>query len=246
MTDSQTRTSASILKTVRSRLASEPYLGTKFKPAQLALDTSGILTFEGEVDTVAQKKIALETAAALPEITGIIDRLHLRPAVRMEDAGIRAHLRRMFTMDPSLTGLSVQERRGAAVQTVADPGEPFGSLEYDVVDGIVTLNGTLNDLAIKRYVGVLAWWVPGVRDVINGIAVLDEADGPERIADAVRLVLEKNPYLDAVQIKVGVRNRVVRLTGFLPAQAQREMAENDAWCVFGVDAVINEILVGSQ
>lgn len=245
MGNSQMRTPDSILDALRAKLASDPYLGTAFRPARLALDRDGVLTFEGVVDTVAQKKVALEIAAALPEVSGIIDRLHLRPAEKMEDAEIRAHLRRLFTADPSLSGLTIQERRSEMLQALTDPTEPFGTLEYEARDGVVTLNGTLQDLATKRYVGVLAWWVPGVRDVINGIAVLDEADGPDRIADAVRVVLEKNPYFDAAQIKVGVRDRVVRLTGLLPAEAQREMAENDAWCVFGVDRVINEIVVGS-
>ena len=33
------------------------------------------------------------------------------------------------------------------------------------------LNGRMPGLASKRLAGVLAWWVPGARDVVNGIAV---------------------------------------------------------------------------
>jgi osmotically-inducible protein OsmY len=36
----------------------------------------------------------------------------------------------------------------------------------------------------------------------------------------------------------------VRLTGLVPSEAERDMAERDAWYVFGVDDVINEIAVG--
>lgn len=241
-----TSTPGQALQELRSALASEPRLGGEFRADRLDLEPDGVLILEGEVDTVAQKKIALEIAAAFPAITGIVDRLRLRPAERMGDAEIRAHLRRVFSMDPSLSGLDVNEFRGGSIKTIVKTPEPNGTLEYEVVDGIVTLNGALMDLAVKRYVGVLAWWVPGCRDVINGIAVAsDDSDGPDRIADAVRLVLEKNPYLDAAQVKVGVRNRIVRLTGLLPSQAQCEMAQNDAWCIFGVDQVINEIKVGA-
>ncbi|MBZ0161928.1 MAG: BON domain-containing protein [Notoacmeibacter sp.] len=128
---------------------------------------------------------------------------------------------------------------------VAAPADLHGSIDYEVIDGIITLNGFVPGLMTKRYAGVLAWWIPGSRDVINGIAVTsDEADGADKIAEAVDLVIEKNPYLNAAQVKVGVRNRTVRLTGFLPSEEQKRMAENDAWCVFGVDDVVNEIEVG--
>jgi osmotically-inducible protein OsmY len=35
----------------------------------------------------------------------------------------------------------------------------------------------------------------------------------------------------------------VTLTGLVPTDAEREMAEFDAWYVFGVDRVINQIAV---
>ena len=113
-------------------------------------------------------------------------------------------------------------------------------------EGIVTLNGTLPTLARKRLVGVLAWWIPGSLDVINGIAVEPpEQDDVEALEDAVRIVLEKDPFVNAAQIRVGVRKTTVRLTGLVPSETERDMAEFDAWYVFGVDKVVNEIEVGS-
>jgi osmotically-inducible protein OsmY len=90
----------------------------------------------------------------------------------------------------------------------------------------------------------MAWWVPGVRDVVNGIAVEPpEDDGPDMIAEAVRVVLEKDPFVNASQIRVGVRNTVVRMTGLVTSQTERDAAERDGWCIFAVDNVINEIQV---
>jgi osmotically-inducible protein OsmY len=40
-----------------------------------------------------------------------------------------------------------------------------------------------------------------------------------------------------------VRNTVVRLDGFVPTGTEKEAAERDAWCTFGVDNVINKIEV---
>lgn len=233
-----------LIAEIRERFAGDKRLAGGLALTRLQREADGLLLIEGEVDRVAQKKIALEIAAAHPDVPGIVDRLHVRPAEAMSDAGIRSHLRKTFVSDATLQGLSVDEVRGARTETIVDVPEPTGNISYEVVDGIVTLNGRVSDLAVKRYLGVLAWWVPGSRDVVNGIvAASDETDGPDAIADAVRTVLEKDPFIDVAQVKVGVRGRVVRLTGFLPSEAERRMAENDAWYVFGVDDVINEITV---
>ena len=243
MTQEKQEASQNVIAELRHLFAAEQRLGHGFQSDRLSIEPDGALVLEGEVERVAQKKIALEVAAAHPGISAIVDRLRVRPAERLDDAGIIMRLRETYSLDPSLAGLKIMEARsGAQADLISDPDNEQGSLEYAVSDGVVTLNGSVSDLAIKRYIGVLAWWNPGSRDVINGIvAASDESDGPDRIADAVRVVLEKDPYIDAAQLKVGVRGRVVRLTGWLPSAAQARMAENDAWYVFGVDDVINEI-----
>jgi len=42
---------------------------------------------------------------------------------------------------------------------------------------------------------------------------------------------------------VGVRKTWVRLTSAVTAKEEREAAENDAWCILGVDNVLNAIEV---
>jgi osmotically-inducible protein OsmY len=125
-------------------------------------------------------------------------------------------------------------------------GRRRGWLRLSVEDGVVTLDGEVPGLKYKRLAGVLAWWVPGSRDVINGLAVApDEPDNDAEITDAVRMILEKDPFVDAGQIIVGTVNSVVMLAGLVPTESEREMAEMDAWYVFGVDRVHNKIQVGS-
>ena len=106
------------------------------------------------------------------------------------------------------------------------------------------LNGRTPGLVSKRLAGVMAWWTPGVRDVVNGLeADPPEEDAPIHLEEAVRIALERDPVVNASQIKVGVRKSVVRLTGSVASDSLRKMAERDAWCVFGVDDVINNIEV---
>jgi len=82
------------------------------------------------------------------------------------------------------------------------------------------------------------------RDVTNGLGVEPaEEDSDDEITDAVRLVLEKDPFVDASQIRVGTRAAVVTLAGLVPTDSEREMAEFDAWYIFAVDRVTNKLEV---
>jgi len=163
----------------------------------------------------------------------------------MSDGGIADHLRRRFAQEPAFRNLSIAERRGGRLELVraAEDGAA-GEIDLEVEDGVVTLDGAAPSLASKRLAGVMTWWTPGVRDVVNGMAVEPpEEDGPIAIEEAVKLALESDPFVDADQIRVGVRGAVVRLTGLVKSEGMRETAEADAWYVFGVDDVINQIEV---
>lgn len=239
MPRSQTRDSA--LASVRS----EPRIGPHFNPVVFELDGQGVLTVETEVDSLAQKRLALERIASTPGVNGVVDRLHVKAAVPMSDSGISDDLRRRLAEEPEFMNLDVAERRLGRLEPVRGAaGEAAGRIEFEVQDGIVTLDGSAPGLDSKRLIGVMAWWVPGVRDVINGMAVEPpEEDAPILIEEAVKLALDKDPFVDAGQIRVGVRRGVVRLTGLVKSSGMRETAEADAWRVFAVDDVINEIEV---
>ena len=241
------------LEQVRAVLHSQARIGPAFRPDRLEIDEEGTLTIEGEVESVAAKKRALAQIAALGAVTAIVDRLHVKPAAPMGDAEIRAHLGRFFSQDPAFAGLTVRQMHHESYDPVYEPvyevvaegaPESAGHIDIEVRDGAITLNGQVPGLNSQRLAGVMAWWVPGVRDVINGLAVEPpEEDAPIRIEEAVRTALERDPYVEAGQVRVGVLHREVRLTGVVASEGLKEMAEQDAWCVLGVDNVINEIAV---
>jgi len=234
-----------IAQTALSAVRSEPRIGPRFRPRVLEVDAEGVMTVEADVESVAQKRLALERLAATPGVVGIVDRMHVTPAVPMSDSGLADHLRRRFAEEPAFRGLAVMERGPQGLDLVrAAEGEGAGRIEFEVRDGIVTLDGAAPSLAAKRLAGVMAWWTPGVRDVINGMGVEPpEDDAPIEIEASVELALEKDPFVDADQIRVGVRGAVVRLTGLVKSPGMRESAEADAWYVLGVDDVVNEIEV---
>ncbi len=226
-------------------IRSETRIGPHFKPVRFDIDADGTATIEAEVDSVAIKRLALERLAPTKGVGAIVDRLRVKPATAMSDDGILDHLRKAYYDEPSFYELALKEREGGKLKLVRDAFEAArGVIETEVTDGVVILNGRVPSLASKRLAGVIAWWVPGSRDVVNGIAVdPPEEDAPIAIEEAVRIALDKDPFVDASQVRVGVRHRTVRLTGAVHSQEARDAAEWDAWYVFGVDDVINELEV---
>ena len=225
---------------IRRRLGAEPRLhGHR---VGVALE-GRIATLEGEVPDLAAKKVALEISAAVPGVEHIVDRVRVEPAARMGDDEIRNHVRDLLLEEPALQPLLRAPPAPAEAAGLA-PGDVLGAIGLSVAEGVVTLDGYAPSLAHKRLAGVLAWWVPGVRDVVNGVEVVPpEEDDDGEITDAVRIALEKDPLVDAGEVGVSTRSAVVTLGGVVPCEAQRSAAERDAWCVFGVDGVHNEIEV---
>ena len=240
-------TERDIVEHALTLMRSEPRIGPHFRPRELSIDSDGMVTIEAEVESIAQKRLALERIARIRGVSGIIDRLHVRPAVQMSDAGIIDHLRKAFAGELSFRGECISERRGESLTLIQDsPEGTIGDIDFEVADGIVTLNGSVPSLTAKRLAGVVAWYVPGVRDIVNGIVVEpDEDDGPTRIEEGVHLALEKDPLVDASQVRVGVRERTVHLSGLVRSDDIKRAAESDAWYVFGVDDVVNDIAVGA-
>ena len=239
-----------IVEAVTLAFHKEPRLGPRFKLERIAFESGGTLVLQGYVATLAEKKLALLRAAAIPGVSSLVDRVHLTPSAPASDRHIRAQLRELFAEDPNFSDIELREDVAAGV--LATEFKPVsglhestgGRVDIEVEDGVVTLNGKVSTLVRKRLAGAMAWWIPGVRDVVNGIVVdPPEDDGPDQIEEAVRSVLERDRAVDAAQIRAGVRVRTVRLTGLVPSEAMRAKAENDAWSVFGVDDVVNQIAV---
>lgn len=232
-----------IVEAVRKALGAESRIDLARHPLRLTWN-AGDLTIQGEVADIAAKKLALERAAAIPGVEGIVDRLRVAAAEPMGDDQIRTLVCDALQEDTSFAVCSISGWKNGKLEAVHAPEPSEGTITVAVSDGVVTLDGEVPGLGLKRLAGVLAWWVPGSRDVVNGLGVTPpEPDDDGEITDAVRIALEKDPFVDAGQIRVATEDAVVVLDGLVPKAAEREMAEFDAWYVFGVDRVINRIEV---
>lgn len=215
-------TSHPAVKALRAILTDELKFDPNDFPIGLKME-DGSIVMEGMVDSVALKKRALLLAMGSQEVQGVVDRLRVRPSVSMSDDEIRDHMLDALTQENSLSGLDIKA---------------------EVRDGVVDLEGQVWSLSHKRLAGVLAWWIPGVLDVINSIEVNPpEVDSDGELSDAIRLALEKDRLVDAQSLKVSTNGFVVTLEGVTGSEAEREAAEDDAWFTWGVNNVVNNIVV---
>jgi len=230
-----------VIEAVAERLRREPRLGFDRRSPRLALE-DGTLEVDGEVPALSIKRRAIRAAASVPGIIWVVDRLRVQPSEHMGDAAIREHVVDGLLGEPALAECALRKIVKGQIEEVRVPVQQHGDVCVAVDDGVVTLDGDLPSRAHKRLAGVLSWWVPGTRDVVDGLGVLSpEQDNDEEVSDAVRMALEKDPFVDASQTRVRTVDGVVQLTGLVVNDSQREMAEEDAWYVLGVTDVINAI-----
>lgn len=179
------------------------------------------IVMEGLVEGIALKKKAVLEAMGIAGSDGVVDRLKVIPSNGLSDAEIKKHLSDAFLSETTLSGMDI---------------------EIDVKAGVVDIEGSVPSLSHKRLAGVLAWWVPGSMDVINSLEVNpEEKDSDDELAEALRLVLEKDPLVDAAAISIKAKDWVVELGGIVKSEAEKQAAEHDAWYVWGVNEVVNRI-----
>lgn len=203
--------------------------------------SDGVLTMEGEVEHIMAKKQALGVAASVAGVRSIVDRLRLVPSGIMQDGEIRDHVCNALLTENMLGMCAIRAVVKGELEIIKESDQGLTDhIDVEVNNGVVTLNGAVFCLSSKRLAGALAWWVPGSRDVVNGIEILPpEEDNDDEVVDGVRLVLEKDPFVNASQIHVKSSRNVVLLEGLVRNDIERRMAEADACYVFGVDQVVN-------
>jgi osmotically-inducible protein OsmY len=233
-----------VIKLVHKALEQEPRVNLHRHPVRIGY-AEGAVILEGEVESVAAKKLALEHAAAVDGVRGVVDRLRIAPAERRGDGAIRDSVCSFLQREPEFRQCAIRALAKGRVGTLHEgSGDGACDIEVEVSDGVVMLDGTVSSQSHKRIAGVLAWWAPGCRDVVNSLAVEPpEEDTDDEVVDALRLVLEMDPLVQAGQIRASCRDYVVTLKGVVRTEEERRQVELDAWCLFAVDRVVNRIEV---
>ena len=210
-------------------------------------NADGVATLEGEVGDIAAKKLALELAASVSDVRGVVDRLRVAPGERRGDGAVRDSLARMFLEHGEFRNCTLRSLTNERTEILREGnGDSVGDIEIAVKDGVITLEGHVISVPHRLFAGVLAWWTPGRCDVVNALEVqpaYEERD--DEVTEALRLVLEADPAVDASQIRPNCEDWAVTLEGNVPNEEQKRRAEMDAWYLSGVEKVINRLTVTS-
>jgi len=231
-----------VVGTIRAALEREPRVNLHNHPIELGF-ADGVVTIAGEVGGVAAKKTALNLAAKPTPVKGLVDRLRVEPSEQMEDGAIRDHVCNFLTSEPAFRSYSVRAVVKQEMESIrsVDEGRFF---EVEVNEGVVIINGIAESVSHKRLAGVLAWWVPGSRDVVNGIDLSSNAEeNDDELVDLIRIVLEKDPLVNASQISLRSEEGVVTMEGAVATPNAKRAAESDVWYVLGVNEVVNNLVV---
>lgn len=235
-----------VSKEVKAALEVDPRVDLHRFPIQVVKNGAG-LRLEGQVENLAAKRVALAHAQRISGMELVIDALRLVTTEARGDGELRDAFARSFQAQPELRNCSLRQLNRGQLETVHEETTddyPSGSIEFGVVDGVVTLAGSVISLSHKRMVEALAWWTRGCSNVVNKLEVVPaEEDNDDELADAIRLIFEMDPLLHAEQIGIKTERGVVTLAGVLERDDERRMAEMDAWTVWGVTDVHNRIEV---
>jgi osmotically-inducible protein OsmY len=215
-------TDVDLKQAILATLARDPRVRAQVEGRSIRFRSEGgTVWLEGEVETLGEKMLAASLVEELSGVEAVENRLRIRPVPLRTDLEILDHVMHGLTLDGYLDART---------------------LTVKVEQAVVILTGTQDALAKKRLAGVIAWGGAGVVDVRNEIQVVPaEDDSDDEITDAVRIAFDRNKLINPLRYQVATRNEVVYLTGIAASAAERQIAENDAWSIWGVRDVVNQI-----
>jgi osmotically-inducible protein OsmY len=194
----------------------------------------GVVTLTGTVGEESHKALAEDTAAGLPGVKRVDNKLATKAEVAAENAD--TWIGRKVTL--ALLFHSNVKARQTAVQ---------------VKDGVVTLQGEAANAAQKELTAEYAKDIEGVKEVKNNMTVAATPDTAERTAgekidDAsitaqVKMALLTHRSTSSVKTKVETRNGEVMLTGIAKNAAEKSLVSKLVADIQGVKSVKNEMTV---
>ena len=216
------RTDAEIAQDLERALARDPRLADQ----QIVVNvTEKMVTLSGVVASFGQKTLATQIAREVPGGVLLQNQLQVRPPEPLADAELRELV---------LTGLRLNYVTQVATE----------ALTVEVADGVVTLGGTVDSLAVKHVAEEVAASVVGVRDVRNTIAVEPQVTRTDaQITAEVEHSINSHPLLRDQSIEVRTQDGTITLIGAVRDLTAHALAERLAAFTHGARAVENELRV---
>ena len=165
-----------------------------------------------------------------------------------EDAAFRVYgvkdVDNDMIVDPAAFGLRTDEQIAADVRSMLalDLEVPDTRITVSVLVGVVTLSGDVDYFYQRDAAEDDAASILGVRDVINIIAVLEQASSLD-IANQIAAAFARNGELFDDNVIVSANGHSVTLSGTVRYWSEYDEAEDVAWRAPGVTDVTNKVVV---
>jgi len=126
-----------------------------------------------------------------------------------------------------------------------DHAVEFNEIDVTTLDGVVTLNGTVDTLLNKKRAANIARTVKGVRSVVNNLKVsYPKTRTNSQTQSDVETALLTDPATDSYEVSTSVSGTGrVTLTGTVDSWQERELTEKVVMGVRGVTGINNNITV---
>jgi osmotically-inducible protein OsmY len=127
---------------------------------------------------------------------------------------------------------------------LVDARVAFFSPHVEVVKGVVTLTGVVDNRAAKRAAAQDAkntWGVARVKDFLTVRPVNVVAD--DLLASNISAAIQRDPVLDGYAVAVQAKNGIVVLTGVVDSTYEKSQAEDIASRLIGVIDVKNQLTI---
>jgi len=201
---------------------------------------------EGRVEDIVAKRIAARLARRLVGAAGDVEDQVRIAAPDIGEGALRDKVAKALLDEPVFVNFDLTVRGDGETRVLRRrEAAASGLIEASVTDGVVTLSGQVYSLTHRRIAEVLLWWLSGCQRIDNRLKIdPPERDSDAELTDAARMVLDKDPLIDAGQVRIVIDAGTATLTGQLPSAELRDMAARDIWALPGIRNVHNRIEVG--
>lgn len=234
-----------IERTVIAAMERDTRINIHHSPVTVRVENENEVILDGQMANIAEKRSAVDTATRTLFKLGewrIVDRLQVKPAEYKENLELKQAVASALTNEPVFTEYTLCAQVADNIEIFRDKRPGNREITATIQDGRITLACQVESLTHSRLAEVLMWWLEGCRYVDNRLKVEPpEQDTDNEIADAVRIILEKDPLVHASQLLVGTAGGVVVLNGSLASEQEKQLAVLDAWYVPGVTDVVDRI-----
>jgi hyperosmotically inducible protein len=207
---------------------------------------AGVVLLKGDVRTLSDHLRAVETASRVPGVKRVAS--EIESPDKLADQEIYSD--RPQTAGAGATMSDMWITSAVKLRLMADSRTPGLGVNVDTTNGTVTLFGIVPSETAKQAAEEDAKKVSGVKTVDNELQVVPKAQQDavaardDEVEDRVESAIDKQDGLS--DVKIEVKNGIVRLTGSVASQADRLRAAVTARTTTGVRAVEDDLRVSGD